>query len=121
MKAKCSNCKYYERLHVPGNPYDHQWRCTKSDAVKIQVQAGWPLNMERDNMPCFEPRGPKPRWRFPAAIAVGIFLPMFSFVAMLLVIGTQDFRPLPLAVPIIVGAIAIALGVSVAVFWYRDK
>ena len=77
MKAKCSNCKYGQRYNLPGRPYDHRWRCTRSDAKKIQCDAGYLI--DPNNMPCFEPKRVA-FWRLPVCIVLGIFTAITSSI-----------------------------------------
>ncbi|MFC1907499.1 hypothetical protein ACFLW8_05385 [Chloroflexota bacterium] len=87
---------------------------------------GQPEDNEANYLECFEPRE-VPFWRVPAAIIVGIWITAILFIAIyFLGAGLQqqisgDFRPIHLAVPIIVGIISIAVGVFSSIVWYNRK
>ena len=81
---------------------------------------------ESSNLACFEARV-IPFWRVPVAVIVGIWVTVILFIAIyFLGVGFQqqisgDFRPIPLAVPIIVGLISIAVGVFGSIEWFKRK
>ena len=122
MKAKCSNCKHFERLQVAGYPFEHIRRCARHDGMKIQLDSGHNL-MDKSNMPCFEARQIA-LWRLPAAVGAAIFWSVFIsfvlyFTLAITLASSADFRPVPMAVPVIIFTLATAAGISMAVMWYR--
>jgi len=118
---------------VPGNPYERRWRCTRSDAAEIQFADGYLRSVDKNNMPCFEPRL-VPFWRLPAAIALGIFsAAIFTVIAFGVISGViwgigSLFYPsygTYESVQVVVGTVAIILGTVggawCAAEWYKGK
>ncbi len=124
MKSKCSNCKHFQRFDVPGDPYGHTRRCTRPDAVTMQLDSGG-NPMDKNSMPCFEPKQ-IPLWRLPVAIVAAVFWSVAIAVGIYFTLGVTlasggDFRPVPILVPIIVAVISFAFGVFMAIKWYQGE
>jgi hypothetical protein len=121
----CRKCKYYKYIDRLGSPYEYEWKCTNPKKVITDFQDEHTID-SMQYPECFEARK-IPFWRIPIAVIVGVWCTVVIFFTFqVLGVGFHqasagDFSPVPIVIPIVIGIIAIAVGICGSVWWYKKR